>query len=90
MYLLAVRGRLDAGRGGEAGGDQAMDRGRIEDELRCHFGPARAGLGSALSEVQACFTSPDFLAGVLREMGPGLTPERAILAWAVRRGDLWR
>jgi hypothetical protein len=67
-----------------------MDRGWIESELRCHFGTARAGLGSALSEVKACFTFPDFLAGVLREMGPGLTPERAILAWAVRRGDLWR
>jgi hypothetical protein len=90
MYLLAVRGRLDAGCGDEAEGDQAMDRGRIEDELRRHFGTARAGLGSALSEVRACFTSPEFLAGVLREMGPGLAPERAILAWAVRRGDLWR
>ena len=75
---------------GEPAGDQAMDRGWIEDELRHHFGTARAALGSALSEVRACFTSPDCLAGVLREIGPGLTPERAILAWAVRRGDLWR
>jgi hypothetical protein len=90
MYLLAVRARLNAERGGEARGDEAVDRIRIEDELRRHFGPARAGLGSALSEVQACFNYPDFLAGVLREMGPGPTPERAILAWAVRRGDLWR
>jgi hypothetical protein len=67
-----------------------MDRGWIEDELRRHFGPARAGLASALSEVRACFAFPDCLAAVLREMGPGLAPDRAILAWAVRRGDLWR
>jgi hypothetical protein len=67
-----------------------MDRVSIEDELRRHFGPARAALGSALSEVRACFVSPDCLAGVLREIGPGLAPERAILAWAVRRGELWR
>jgi hypothetical protein len=67
-----------------------MDRGWIEDELRRHFGPARAGLGSALSEVKECFTTPDCLAGVLREMGPGPTPERVILTWAVRRRELWR
>jgi hypothetical protein len=67
-----------------------MNRGWIEDELRRHFGTAHAALVSALSEVKACFTSPDCFAGVLRETGPGLTPEQAILAWAVRRGDLWR
>jgi hypothetical protein len=55
-----------------------------------HGVPARTGLGSALSEVKACFPSPDWLAGVPREMGPSLTAERAIRAWAVRRGDLWR
>ena len=67
-----------------------MDRGWIEDELRRHFATARAALGSALSEVQACFISPDCLAAVLSEVGPGPTPERAILIWAIRRGDLWR
>ena len=34
-----------------------MDRGWIEDQLRRQFGTACAGLGSALSEVRACFTS---------------------------------
>ena len=68
-----------------------MDRVSIEDELRRHFGPARAALGSALSEVRACFASPDCLAGVLNEMGPGLTPDRAILAWVdteTKAGDV--
>jgi hypothetical protein len=87
---IIIRARLDAGRGGEAVGDEAMDRGSIEEAIRRQFGPALAGLSSALSEVRACFTFPEYLAGVLTEMGPDLTPEAAILAWAVRRGDLWR
>ena len=57
-------------------------------QRRRHPLPSRRQI--ALSEVKACLTFPDCLTGVLREMGPGLTPERAVLAWAVRRGDLWR
>ena len=65
-----------------------MDRSWIEEEIRRHFGSARAGLAAALSEVRACFSFAECLAGVLTEMGPGLSPEQAILGWAIRRGDL--
>jgi len=67
-----------------------MCRERIEDRVRRYFGPAaRAALPAALSEVQACFAFPEFLAGVLREMGPAASAEEAVVQWAIIRGKQW-
>jgi hypothetical protein len=63
---------------------------RIEEQVRGYFGPAaQLALGAALSEVRECFSSPQWLAGVLREMGPAVPAEDAVVRWAIRRGQLW-
>ena len=66
-----------------------MNWGWIEQRVRGHFGSAMAALTAALSEVNECFRSPEWLSGVLREIGPGVPPEEAVVQWAITRGEQW-
>jgi len=66
-----------------------MCREMIEDRLRSYFGPARAALAAALSEVQWCLTFPEFLSAVLEEMHTEVADEDLVVRWAITRGRLW-
>ena len=66
-----------------------MNRQRIEERITSYFGPARAALAAALSEVIWCFKCREYLAAVLRESGPDFTAEEALVQWAITRGQLW-
>ena len=66
-----------------------MCRANIEDRLRSYFGPARTALAAALSEVQGCFSYPEFLSAVLEEMNTKVPNEELVVQWAITRGRQW-